>query len=104
MRDAVCDEVADAEVLVMAAAVADYRAAQPAAQKIKKGSSTENADGSLTLHLVRNPDILAEARRGSLTGRIDSGRIRRRDDRPRALRSNQAHEQTTRPARGQRRL
>jgi len=60
MRDAVHDEVAGAEVLVMAAAVADYRAAQPAAQKIKKGSSTENTDGSLTLHLVRNPDILAE--------------------------------------------
>jgi phosphopantothenoylcysteine decarboxylase/phosphopantothenate--cysteine ligase len=44
----------------MAAAVADYRAAQPAAHKIKKGSSAENTDGSLTLQLVRNPDILAE--------------------------------------------
>ena len=74
MRDAVHDEVAGAEVLVMAAAVADYRAAQPATQKIKKGSSTENADGSLTLHLVRNPDILAElAEDPSLGGLIRVG-------------------------------
>jgi phosphopantothenoylcysteine decarboxylase/phosphopantothenate--cysteine ligase len=60
MRDAVREELAGADVLVMAAAVADYRPEQPAAQKIKKGSALENADGSLTLHLVRNPDILAE--------------------------------------------
>ncbi len=60
MRDAVRLAVADADVLVMAAAVADYRPAAPSAQKIKKGSSAENADGSLQLQLVRNPDILAE--------------------------------------------
>lgn len=59
MRDAVYDAVAEADVLVMAAAVADYRVERPAAQKIKKGSSAENADGSLSLRLVRNPDILA---------------------------------------------
>jgi phosphopantothenoylcysteine decarboxylase/phosphopantothenate--cysteine ligase len=35
------------------AAVADYRAAQPSEQKIKKG------DASLTLELIPNPDILA---------------------------------------------
>ena len=60
MRDAVRSAVAHADVLVMAAAIADYRAAKPSAQKIKKGSTDENADGSLTLHLLRNPDILAE--------------------------------------------
>ncbi len=60
MRDAVLAEVVEAEVLVMAAAVADYRVEQPAAQKIKKGSAAENGDGSLTLRLVRTPDILAE--------------------------------------------
>ncbi len=60
MRDAVRAAVAAADVLVMAAAVADYRAAKPAPEKIKKGSGAENPDGSLTLHLVRNPDILAE--------------------------------------------
>jgi phosphopantothenoylcysteine decarboxylase/phosphopantothenate--cysteine ligase len=60
MRDAVHAAIRGADVLVMAAAVADYRVAEPAAQKIKKGSRAENPDGSLTLQLVRNPDILAE--------------------------------------------
>jgi phosphopantothenoylcysteine decarboxylase/phosphopantothenate--cysteine ligase len=41
------------DVVIMAAAVADYRPAQRKVQKIKKG-------GSLTLELVRNPDILAD--------------------------------------------
>jgi phosphopantothenoylcysteine decarboxylase/phosphopantothenate--cysteine ligase len=60
MRDAVRSSIADVDVLVMAAAVADYRVAEPSSQKIKKGSSAEDADGSLTLRLVRNPDILGE--------------------------------------------
>jgi phosphopantothenoylcysteine decarboxylase / phosphopantothenate---cysteine ligase len=60
MQAAVREAAAGADVLVMAAAVADYRVERPAAQKIKKGSAAENADGSLTLRLVRNPDILAE--------------------------------------------
>ncbi len=60
MRDVVRETIATAEVLVMAAAVSDYRVEHPSRQKIKKGSASENADGSLTLHLVRNPDILAE--------------------------------------------
>ena len=41
------------DVVIMAAAVADYRPEHREAQKIKKG-------GSLTLDLVRNPDILAD--------------------------------------------
>jgi len=45
-----------ADLLVGAAAVADYRAAAPAAQKIKKTGER------LTLELVRNPDILSLAR------------------------------------------
>ncbi len=60
MLDAVLAACADADVLIMAAAVADYAAAKPSAQKIKKGSAEENADGSLTLRLVPNPDILKE--------------------------------------------
>jgi len=60
MQAAVREAAAGADVLVMAAAVADYRVERPAAHKIKKGSAAENADGSLTLRLVRNPDILAE--------------------------------------------
>ncbi|WIG60288.1 MAG: phosphopantothenoylcysteine decarboxylase/ Phosphopantothenoylcysteine synthetase [Ktedonobacterales bacterium] len=60
VRAAVREAVVGVDALVMAAAVADYRVEQPAAQKIKKGSAAENADGSLTLRLVTNPDILAE--------------------------------------------
>lgn len=60
MLDAVLAACADADALIMAAAVADYSVAKPSAQKIKKGSAAENADGSLTLHLVPNPDILKE--------------------------------------------
>lgn len=60
MRTAVFAAIAGADALIMAAAVADYRVERPARQKIKKGSDAENADGSLTLRLVRNPDILVE--------------------------------------------
>ena len=55
MRDAVLHALPDADVLVMAAAVADFRPAQAAEQKIKKGKAP-----TLTLELVRNPDILVE--------------------------------------------
>jgi phosphopantothenoylcysteine decarboxylase / phosphopantothenate---cysteine ligase len=61
LRDATLAALADADALVMAAAVADYRIEHPAAHKIKKGSAEENGDGSLTLRLTQNPDILAEA-------------------------------------------
>lgn len=60
MRDAVRRECRSAEVLVMAAAVADYQPVATAAQKIKRGSPT------LTLELERTPDILAEAGEGFL--------------------------------------
>ncbi|MGE5262393.1 MAG: bifunctional phosphopantothenoylcysteine decarboxylase/phosphopantothenate--cysteine ligase CoaBC, partial [Acidobacteriota bacterium] len=55
MRDAVLRVLPDADVLVMAAAVADFRPVQAAEQKIKKGEAN-----ALTLELVRNPDILVE--------------------------------------------
>lgn len=54
MHDAVMKHVREANIFIATAAVADYRAASPAEQKIKKSSE------SLTLELVRNPDILAE--------------------------------------------
>jgi phosphopantothenoylcysteine decarboxylase/phosphopantothenate--cysteine ligase len=54
MRDACLEAVARADVLLMAAAVADYRPAVEATHKIKKGQE------GLTLELVRTPDILAE--------------------------------------------
>ncbi len=57
MHEAVRAAMRDADVLVMAAAVSDYRVAHPAAQKIKKRGAA--AEG-LTIALVPNPDILAE--------------------------------------------
>jgi phosphopantothenoylcysteine decarboxylase/phosphopantothenate--cysteine ligase len=60
LRDAIYAALLGADALVMAAAVADYRVERPAKEKIKKGSAAEQPDGSLTLRLVPNPDILAE--------------------------------------------
>ncbi len=53
MFDAVKNHVADCDIFIGVAAVADYRVAQPSEQKIKK------SDAALTLELVPNPDILA---------------------------------------------
>ncbi|MFL5627133.1 MAG: bifunctional phosphopantothenoylcysteine decarboxylase/phosphopantothenate--cysteine ligase CoaBC [Ktedonobacteraceae bacterium] len=63
MRDAVRSAIADADVLVMSAAVADFRPAAPASQKMKKtagGAQVFDAEGGFSLYLVRNPDILGE--------------------------------------------
>ena len=46
----------DSDMVVMAAAVADFRPAQASAVKMKKTPSTP----SMTIELVKNPDILAE--------------------------------------------
>ena len=54
MRKAVLEQLPEATVVLMAAAVADYRPARPSAQKIKRGSSP------LVLELAPTPDILAE--------------------------------------------
>ncbi len=67
MYDAVRDRLPAAEAAIFSAAVADYRPAQPASQKIKKTADT------LTLTLERTPDILGSVRsvfdwRGVLVG------------------------------------
>ncbi len=54
MRDQVVKATANAQALVMAAAVADYRPKVASPQKLKKDSD------SMTLELTRNPDILTE--------------------------------------------
>lgn len=54
MRQAVLEQVADQDVFIAVAAVADYRPATRAEQKIKKSS------GLLNIELTANPDILAE--------------------------------------------
>jgi phosphopantothenoylcysteine decarboxylase / phosphopantothenate---cysteine ligase len=57
MRDAVIDRSRDANIVIMAAAVADYRPAAAAAQKLKR------VGGGLVLELEPTPDILAELSR-----------------------------------------
>lgn len=56
MRDAVMARLPEAEIIVKAAAVADFRPAHPAPRKIKKSS----AGAELQLTLEPAPDILAE--------------------------------------------
>ena len=63
MYQAVLTSFQESDIVIMTAAVADYRPTAPSAQKIKKG------EGVLTLALERNPDILAEL------GKIKEGRI-----------------------------
>ena len=64
MHDAVLARSADADIVVMAAAVADYTLEAPAAQKVPKG------EGAMTLVLTRTPDIL----KALGERRADSGR------------------------------
>ena len=61
MRAAVRAELPHASVVVMAAAVADFRPADPVAGKLKKEDLAPGA--GLELRLVENPDILAEISR-----------------------------------------
>ncbi len=65
MRDAVIARAASVDVVIMAAAVADYAPATTSTRKIHKD------EDALTLTLVRTPDILAEL-----------GRMRAGSDRP----------------------
>ncbi len=54
MHDAAITHAADCNIFIAAAAVADYRPAQVATQKIKKGSQD-----TMSLNLVKNVDIVA---------------------------------------------
>lgn len=73
MQKAVNDEFDTSDYIIMAAAVADYRVKEKSEQKIKKGN-----EETLTLELVKNPDILAELciRKTSapLEGEVSEGR------------------------------
>ena len=63
LRDAVLAVLPDADAIVMAAAVADYRPAQSHAAKLKK----RDAGGEVVLRLIENADVLkavVSARRG----------------------------------------
>jgi len=67
MEQAVRGAVADADALVMAAAVADYAPREVSEQKIKK------SEGGLTIDLEQNPDILAGLSEMSLPNLVRVG-------------------------------
>ena len=67
LRDAVSKYAPESHVLVMAAAVADFRPANQATSKIKKGPVGE---GEPTIELVRNDDVLAGAVRARSDGQL----------------------------------
>ncbi|MGH3957668.1 bifunctional phosphopantothenoylcysteine decarboxylase/phosphopantothenate--cysteine ligase CoaBC [Mycobacterium sp.] len=72
LRDAVSKHAPDAHVLVMAAAVADFRPARVATAKIKKGTGED--DQPPTIDLVRNDDVLAAAVRARADGQLPNMR------------------------------
>jgi len=86
MRDAVHAFLPGIDVLIMSAAVADFRPASPATHKIKKDDSEartqgQYADGSeFSVRLVQNPDILGELARTQQGQAIlkDSGQPKQR--------------------------
>lgn len=67
MRDAVASELPTADVLIMAAAPADFTAATPASRKLKKQEAPE------TIALTRTDDILLSTRSARKEGCIVVG-------------------------------
>ena len=67
MQRAATAEFGQMDAAIFAAAVADYRPAMVADEKIKKG------EGSMQLELVRNPDIAAELSGSKKNGQITIG-------------------------------
>ena len=57
LHDATLEATAQADILIMSAAVADFRPAEYAEYKIKKSADSDEAP---VIELVRNPDILRE--------------------------------------------
>ncbi len=86
MRDTVHAFIPDTDVLIMSAAVADFRPASPATHKIKKDSTADRKqrqgtdESEFSVRLVQNPDILGELagaqQRQEILG--DSGQPKRR--------------------------
>ncbi|MFG2297836.1 bifunctional phosphopantothenoylcysteine decarboxylase/phosphopantothenate--cysteine ligase CoaBC [Streptomyces sp. NPDC048603] len=77
LREAVLRASADADAVVMAAAVADFRPAEYAEGKIKKQDGREPAP----VALVRNPDVLAEiSARRAREGQVVVGFAAETDD------------------------
>ena len=71
LRDAVHEAGHSAQVIVMCAAVADFRPKTYASFKLKKSTDAVETDKSYTLELVENPDILA----GLAAQRLNEGQV-----------------------------
>lgn len=74
MRDAVMDHLGAADVVVGAAAVADYRVAEPLTTKHKRSGE------ALTISLVENPDIMAGVGAAVTNGKVLVGFAAETDD------------------------
>jgi len=73
LQDAVRTAAAAADVVVMAAAVADFRPAVVASDKIKKDGSSHGTPDPIAL--VRNPDVLAGLVAARAEGTLSSGTL-----------------------------
>lgn len=71
LRDAVHEVGRSAQVIIMCAAVADFRPKTYAGFKLKKSTDSGETDKSYTLELVENPDILA----GLASQRLNKGQV-----------------------------
>lgn len=71
LRDAVHEVGRSAQVIIMCAAVADFRPKTYAGFKLKKSTDSGETDKSYTLELVENPDILA----GLAAQRLNEGQV-----------------------------
>lgn len=71
LRDAVHEVGRSAQVIIMCAAVADFRPKTYAGFKLKKSTDSGETDKSYTLELVENPDILA----GLASQRLNEGQV-----------------------------
>ena len=71
LRDAVHEAGHSAQVIIMCAAVADFRPKTYAGFKLKKSTDSGETDKSYTLELVENPDILA----GLAAQRLNEGQV-----------------------------
>ena len=93
MLEALTEQCGDADALVMAAAVSDWRPAEAADAKIKKGDSDR-----MVVNLVKTPDVIAAVPGDGL---VKVGFAAETDDNP-GQRAGQARSQGARPDSGQR--
>jgi len=69
LREAMAEASSRHDIVIMAAAIADYRPSSVSESKIKK----ESQGDTLSIELVRNPDILAELSSGRREGQTIIG-------------------------------